>query len=114
VEVLPAEALTGILKSVCERNAQERRLFCGADLEEAVNRAYLRRLRETVTGQPAGTDWSAAIVKITGKDLYESLQEVPRSVSESSVKRFLRDVDRFCGSALKEQMSRSLYAAEGG
>jgi SpoVK/Ycf46/Vps4 family AAA+-type ATPase len=114
VQVLPAKAVHGILKTVYEKNVQEHRFFCGADLEEAVNRAYLRRLRETVDRQPAGADLAVVTVEITGKDLWDTLQEVPRSVTREAVARFLQDVDRFCGSSLAKQLSESLFEGKSG
>jgi hypothetical protein len=112
VRVLPAQAVRGILQTVLEQNARERRFFCGADPEEAVNRAYLRRLREAVAKESRGADLSAVTVDITGRDLWDALQEVPRSVTRRAVARFLRDVDRFCGAALAKQLSESLFGTQ--
>jgi hypothetical protein len=89
-----------------------RRFFCGADLEEAVNRAYLRCLREAVTNRPAGTDYATLTVKITGRHLCDSLEEVPRSVTEDAIDQFLEDVNRFCGISLASRLSKSLYGEE--
>jgi hypothetical protein len=94
---------------VCDQNARERRFFCGVDLEEAVNRAYLRRLRQIVTQQPPETNFAGLTVDITGKHLWDSLQEVPRSVTEEAVTQFLADVDRFCGTSLANGLSKLLY-----
>jgi hypothetical protein len=52
-------------------------------------------------------------VDVTGKHLWDSLQEVPRSVTSDAVDQFLEDVDRFCGSTLAKQLSKSL-CGEGG
>ncbi len=79
-----------------------------------MNRAYIRRVRETITKLSSGTDYTTAIIDITEKDLHDSLQEVPRSLTGRAVGRFLKEVDRFCGSSGKKKLSESLYGTTQG
>jgi hypothetical protein len=109
VDVPAKEAVGRILTPFYAESANERRFFCGADLEEAVNRAYYRRLRQTISGLAPGADYAAVRVVITGQDLCEALKEVPRSVTAEAVGQFLEDVGRFCGKGLAEQISTAVF-----
>jgi hypothetical protein len=106
-----SEAIGRILMPFYEQAAKEERFFCGADLEEAVNLAYYRRLRQTVSSLSPGADYEAVSVNITGEDLWKALGEVPRSVTKAAVAHFLNDVKRFCGDSLAQQISAAVFQA---
>jgi SpoVK/Ycf46/Vps4 family AAA+-type ATPase len=112
VRVPSFEAVQGILTPFFTRSEREWRFLCGADLEEIVNLAYYRRLRETIDQLPQEAH-ATSCVEITGKDLFEALQnDVSWSVTEKAVNDFLADVDRYCGTRLKKQLSEELFRGD--
>jgi SpoVK/Ycf46/Vps4 family AAA+-type ATPase len=114
VRVSPPGATRPVLHPLYAQAREERRFFCGADLEEAVNRAYYRCLRETVSGLPPGADYAAATVGIGVEDLARALGEVPRSVTGDAVTQFINDVQRYCGAGLARSLSGSISGADRG
>ena len=114
VQVLSSQAVRAILKGVWNENVGDGR-FCGADLEEAVNRAYTRRLREIIEDkkQLPGTDFATVTVDITGKDMRNSLQEVPRSVNSEAMEEFRKDVEKYCGASRAKKLFESPSGDQG-
>ena len=58
--------------------------YCGADLEEAVNRTYSRGVRRILPDGGWNQESSIEEVQLTEEDLKRSLIEVPRSIQKES------------------------------
>ena len=108
VQVPEAEELPSILRPLLAENAAERRFFCGADLEEAVNRTYQRCLRAALGDDTWPEDYTRVKVNLTAEELTRSLRDVPRSVTEEAFEQFIMDIKRYCGSAVASQFEQRL------
>jgi SpoVK/Ycf46/Vps4 family AAA+-type ATPase len=108
VQVPEAEELRSILRPLFAENAAEHRFFCGADLEEAVNRTYQRCLRAALGDDTWPEDYTRVNVNLTSEELTRSLRDVPRSVTEEAVEQFIMDIKRYCGSAVASQVGQRL------
>jgi hypothetical protein len=97
-----ATHLRSILEPLFAENAREHRFFCGADLEEAVNRTYQRCVRQAL-GDAWPDDYTHVNVNLTPVELTRSLKDVARSVTEEATEQFIKDVKRFCGSSIANQ-----------
>jgi SpoVK/Ycf46/Vps4 family AAA+-type ATPase len=84
-----------VLEPLFARGLAERRFFCGADLEAAVNDEYVRSVRAAIPAD-GWLQGSSEDVVLTEEVLAESLAAGPRSVHPDSVERFLADVQRDC------------------
>ena len=111
VHVPERHALRPIIEPLYSENSNSGSLFCGADLEEAVNRAYLRRAQAAVPDGGWSQDVGLVEIDLTEDDLARSLNEVPRSVSADAVAQFLDDVKRFCSRQIMESLTRRLRTA---
>lgn len=107
VEVPDTTQLRSAVESAFENVDTRHGWYCCADLEEAVNRTYLRCLRKTV----AGVDWTSGAqqysrlrVELTAQELVRSLLEVPRSIGPRAMRTFLREVSRFCSRSAADQI----------
>jgi hypothetical protein len=96
VQVPEAMQIRRVLEPLFAENAKEHRFFCGADLEEAVNRTYQRCLRTTL-GDTWPDDYGRVNVSLTSQELARALKDVARSVTEEALQQFIEDVKRFCG-----------------
>jgi hypothetical protein len=96
-----------ILEPLYAQGLGEGRFFCGADLEAAVNAAYVRSVREAL---PADGWVRGGIedVVVTEEVLADSLSVTPRSVQADSIDRFLSDIDRYCGGGVSATIARRL------
>ncbi len=96
VSVPDTGRVRAILEPLYAQGLAEGRFFCGADLEAAVNGAYIRSVQAAIP-----TDgWAHGTVEdviLTEEVLAETLAAAPRSVQPDAVERFLSDVDRYCG-----------------
>jgi SpoVK/Ycf46/Vps4 family AAA+-type ATPase len=108
VQVPEVEELGSILRPLFAENAAERRFFCGADLEEAVNRTYQRCLRSALGDDTWPEDYTRVNVNLTSEELTRSLRDVPRSVTEEAVEQFILDIKRYCGNAVASQFEQRL------
>lgn len=97
VRVPNAEDVRLILEPLVADNHQKENFFCGADLEEAVNRTYLRCLREALSGVSRSEGYSNVAVDLTKSELARSLMSVPRSVRADAMKQFREDEAQYCG-----------------
>jgi SpoVK/Ycf46/Vps4 family AAA+-type ATPase len=91
------DELRRVLVPLFEAQRAERSLFCGADLEVAVNEAFRRCAREAL---PPGTPKRAVkdiVIQVSADVVARALDEGPRSVGEKAVRRFLKDAERHCG-----------------
>jgi hypothetical protein len=94
-----------ILKSVFDEKSTTQNRFCGADLEEAVNRAYLRCARRVVPDGGWDHESEALAVCLSTEELGQVLNEVPMSVTENMMRRFMRDMTKYCGRQATESYS---------
>lgn len=85
-----------LLEPLFLENIEEDRFFCGADLEEAVDRAYKRCVRKAMEGHRP-EDYPRVLVSLSLEELAQSLGEVPRSVTKAAFERFLSESDQYCG-----------------
>jgi SpoVK/Ycf46/Vps4 family AAA+-type ATPase len=99
VQVPSPEDVRLILEPLVARNRQNENFFCGADLEEAVNRTYLRCLRDALSGVSRSEGYSKVAVRLTKSELETSLTSVPRSVRADAMEQFGEDEARYCGGA---------------
>lgn len=108
IHVPERDRLQSIIEPLYNDNLRVGKWYCGADLEEAVNRSYQRSARRAL---PDG-GWNQGSVPVdihlTEEDLVRSLKDVPRSVDEDAVNRFVKDVGRYCDREIAESMSKHL------
>lgn len=78
-------------------------MICGADLEEAVNRTYLRCLQNALSGVSRSEGYSKVVVQLPKLELEKSLLSVPRCVRADAMKQFREDEARFCGVSNSEE-----------
>ena len=97
VHVPKAEEVRSILEPMFADNQQIEAFYCGADLEEAVNRTYLRCLR--AAGISRSDDYTKVAVHLTKSELAQSLNSVPRSVRADAMQQFRDDQAKYCGQA---------------
>jgi ATPase family associated with various cellular activities (AAA) len=103
--------LNGILEPLYTENLENERFFSGADLEVAVNRAYMRSAR-TALGDAAWSNESGITeFTLSREELTRSLLEATRSVQKNSLNRFIKDVRRFCGREIAASVSKRLRPA---
>ena len=108
VHVPERGCLEALIEPLYRQNLEEGRLFCGADLEGAVNRAYLRSAR-TALGDAAWNDASGITeFVLTREELTRSLIEAPRSIQTATLDQFIEDVRRFCDREVATSMSKRL------
>ncbi|HZH18366.1 MAG TPA: ATP-binding protein [Archangium sp.] len=94
-----------------EANRAGTHLFCGADLEVAVNEAFRRCAREAL---PPGTPKRALkdiVIQVSANAVARALDEGPRSVGAKAVRRFLKDAQRHCGRRESEILRERLGVA---
>ncbi|MEO2036763.1 MAG: ATP-binding protein [Planctomycetaceae bacterium] len=99
VEIPSPEDVRLILDPLVAGNRDNENWFCGADLEEAVNRTYLRCSRETLSGVKLSGGHSEVTVCLTKPELERSLMSVPRSVRADAMRQFREDEAQYCGGA---------------
>jgi SpoVK/Ycf46/Vps4 family AAA+-type ATPase len=95
-------AVKDILKPLFEEKSATQNRSCGADLEEVVNRAYLRSARRAVPDGESDRESETLSVCLTAEELGESLNEVPRSVTWNMMRRFHGEITKYCGSHATE------------
>jgi hypothetical protein len=100
--------LRPIIAPLHSQNVHSGNLFCRADLEDAVNRAYLQSARTASPDGGWGQQTEVVEVQLTEDELTRSLDEAPRSVSAEALDQFLNDVKRFCSRQTMESLSRRL------
>jgi DNA polymerase III delta prime subunit len=108
IRVPDKESLEAIIEPLYKENRERVRFYCGADLEEAVNRAYSRGAQRAWPDGGWSQESAELEVHLTGDDLKWSLIEVPRSIQEDAVDQFLEDLNRFCGGQIAESISSRL------
>jgi SpoVK/Ycf46/Vps4 family AAA+-type ATPase len=94
-----------ILSDLLAENSRRGHFFCGADLEDGVNRAYM------VAAQ-AAESVNAPTVSIDADLLQRSLQEVPRSVRRTAIRRFVRDARKYCSDDVYSRLNERLRKAQ--
>jgi hypothetical protein len=97
VRVPTEQAIVDMVAPMIEENRRLGRFLCGADLEEAVNRAYLRCARRAFPDGGWAREADNLDIVLTEEELRRSLEEVPRSVHRESAEPFLDDVKLYCG-----------------
>jgi AAA+ superfamily predicted ATPase len=97
-----------ILEPLYSETVQKGSFFCGADLEEAVNRTYLRSARRAMPDQGWSQETEFVEVHLSEDELNRSLNEVARSVQPEAVDQFVKDVDRHCDREIARSISRRL------
>jgi SpoVK/Ycf46/Vps4 family AAA+-type ATPase len=105
---IPDESrVRAILEPLYAQGLGEGRFFCGADLEAAVNGAYVRSVREALPADGWGQGGIEDVV-VTVDVLADSLSAAPRSAQAESIEQFLSDIDRYCGGDLASTIARRL------
>jgi hypothetical protein len=108
IRVPERDGLDAIIEPLYKENRANAKFYCGADLEDAVNRAYLQGARRSL---PAGGRTKESLIEeihLTEDDLTRSLIEVPRSIQKDAVDQFLQDLNRFCDREIAESISNRL------
>ncbi len=100
--------IRAIIEPLYGENLKIGSFYCGADLEEAVNRSYLRSARRSLPEGGWSQEPGIVEVQLTENDLSDSLREVPRSVQPEAVDRFMEDVNRYCDREIAALMSSRL------
>jgi SpoVK/Ycf46/Vps4 family AAA+-type ATPase len=98
-----------VLRPFFDQNHAAGSRFCGADLEEAVNQAYVdcaRAAEASIDDQ--ASEQSALFIQLTGQDLVRSLNEVPMSVTADMMNDFSKDIARYCGARLARSYDATL------
>ena len=108
IHVPDKDGLEAIIEPLCRENRERAKFYCGADLEEAVNRAYSRGARRAWPDGGWSQESAELEVHVTEDDLKRSLIEVPRSIQEDAVDQFLQDLNRFCGGQIAASISSRL------
>jgi hypothetical protein len=108
IRVPDKDCLEAIIEPLYNSNRASAKFYCGADLEEAVNRAYLRSARRVLPDGGWNQESSIEDVRVMDEDLRMSLIEVPRSIQADAVNQFLQDLDRFCDRETVESNSKLL------
>ncbi len=109
VHVPERGCLEALIEPLYKQNLENRRLFCGADLEVVVNRAYLRSAR-TALGDAVWSNASGITeFLLTREELTRSLIEAPRSVQTDTLDQFIEDVGRFCDGGIATSISKRLH-----
>jgi hypothetical protein len=108
IQVPERQRLQTIIEPLYVENLRVGRLYCGADLEEAVNRTYQRSARRALPDGGWNQGPGPVDIHLTEEDLVRSLKDVPRSVDEDAVNRFVEDVDRYCDREIAESISKRL------
>jgi SpoVK/Ycf46/Vps4 family AAA+-type ATPase len=108
VRVPEQDRLPAIIEPLYEENRENKRFYCGADLEEAVYRAYSRSVRRAWPVGGWSQESSSEEVHLTEEDLKKALIEVPRSIQADAVDQFLSDIGRYCDREIAESMSNRL------
>ncbi|HUY31220.1 MAG TPA: AAA family ATPase [Pirellulales bacterium] len=109
IQIPTADAIRDVLKPRFSESLREGRFYCGADLEEAVNRTHRRCLRDAIEAMPETAsrqvgNYSDVAVVVSVEELGRSLQGVRRSVSREAVDQFISDVKRFCPTTVADEM----------
>ena len=91
-----------ILETMFRENSGTKNYLCGADFEEAVNRAYLGCARAAVPHGAWENNSEALSVSLTAEELDRSFSEVPLSVTEGMMRRFRKDIAKYCGKRATE------------
>ncbi len=102
------EELCTAVNDAMGKNSTEANYYCGADIEEAVNRTYLRCLRQTMKGKEWAEEFQNLTVILSKEEIMRSLREVSKSVTSDALRQFLSDTNRFCGSQTHDEMKRRL------
>ncbi len=110
VQVPEPASLTAIVEQRYNQNLENGRVYCGADLEQAVNRAYLRSARRALPDGGWSQELGIVTVHLTEEDLDRSLTEVPRSVQADALAQFREDLGRYCDPAMAESIMGRLCA----
>jgi hypothetical protein len=108
VTVPNEESVRALVVPIFEEDRGQRQYLCGADLEEAVNQAYVRSVRSNLPDGGWVSQTEALDVHLTEQELNSSLRQVPRSITAESVDHFLDDTRRYCGHRLAESLARQL------
>lgn len=111
VEIPDSVTLRSVLEVVRSENLQELRCFCGADLEEAVNRTYQRCLRLAI-GDSWPSDDRSITVNLTRDELLRSMRQVRHSVTEEALDQFIQDADRYCGGDVASRLSQRFRSSK--
>jgi hypothetical protein len=108
VDVPDRTCLESIVRPLYSENLERGKFFCGADLEAAVNQAYLRSAREALPDDGWTHDLEVVEIHLTEEDLTRSPAGIPRSVQKGAVDLFLEDVGQFCDRGIAESITRRL------
>lgn len=107
IEIPQGSDLQETLAELSTEASSPRASFCGADLEEAVNRAYRSccRLAHLGTGGVLMTEQQRPSICLTRDALAGSLQAVRRSVTDDALKQFLKEVRQNCGATVADEIA---------
>ena len=108
IRVPDKDVLEAMIEPIYKENRDRAKYYCGADLEEAVNRAYLRGARRVLPDGRWSQESSIEEVHLTEEDLRKSLIEVPKSIQADAVEQFRQDLDRYCDGEIAESISKFL------
>jgi SpoVK/Ycf46/Vps4 family AAA+-type ATPase len=108
VRVPDKDRLEAIIQPLYNESRESGKFYCGADLEAAVNRAYVRSARRVLPDRAWSQESPIQDVHVTEEELRTSLIEVPRSIQADALDQFLQDVHRFCDRSTAESLSTLL------
>lgn len=97
ISVPEEPAIKSILIRLFEDRTTTQNRFCGADLEEAVNLAYLRCAKRAVPDGGLDHESEPLSVCLSLEELDQSLNEVPMSVTGNMMARFRNEIAKYCG-----------------
>jgi energy-coupling factor transporter ATP-binding protein EcfA2 len=107
IRTADAKDVRTVVAAALVENQELESHFCGADLEEAVNRAY-NRVAQATENSATGE------VIITVDALRSSLQDVPRSIHPDTIQDFLKDVGLYCSEAVYAKLAKRLSVTREG
>jgi AAA+ superfamily predicted ATPase len=96
VRIPDKDRIEAIITPIYEQSLKEGRFYCGADLEEAVNSAYMRSARRALPDGGWSQQTAIEEVNVTDDELRMSLTNVPRSIQPDAVQQFRHDIGRYC------------------
>lgn len=110
IELPHQDEIHSLMEPLFAENIVTGRFFCGADLEDAVSRTYQRCVRQAL-GDRWPEDYANITLRLSQVELARSLREVTRSITEDAFRRFMDDINRYCGSAEAAEVSNRFRAA---
>jgi ATPase family associated with various cellular activities (AAA) len=108
VHIPERSSLEAVVEPLYKENLENEMFFCGADIEVAVNRAYLRSARSALGDAGWNNESGVTDFPLTHDELTRSLIESPRSVQKESLQQFIEDVRRFCDRGIEASISKRL------